>query len=203
MPASASDAPINFKNPRRETSIQPLGRTLGKLAVHHFLEFGASRQLLKAAPILRPLGFRDAGADRLQIELVLLAGTNCLEVLACRFVLPSSLLDFKLLLILIRFILPMTRRATGNIRHSAQMVFLSQISAQRTLIGVSLSIHSDRLAARRLLITHVENLVARTQILFRRAMAVEAPLHLQRSVVDTSAACDLPARGKYCSPRLC
>ena len=41
----------------------------------------------------------------------------------------------------------------------------------------------DRLAARRLLIPHIENLIARPQILLRRSMTLQAPLHLQRRLV--------------------
>src|ERR1700678_1572296 len=33
---------------------------------------------------------------------------------------------------------------------------------------------------RRLLITHIENLLARTEVIFRSAMAAQTPLHLQR-----------------------
>src|ERR1700686_1997395 len=79
----ASEAPISFLKPRRGT--RPLRRPLRKFAVHHLLKFGAARQLLKAPPILGPLGFSDAGASSFEIQFVFLAGTNCLEVLLSVF----------------------------------------------------------------------------------------------------------------------
>jgi len=77
----------------------------------------------------------------------------------------------------------MARRTAGYVRNRAQVVLLYQVRAERKLIGVLLALHLDGLAARRLLVTHVENLVARPEIFFRRPMALQAPLHLQRSLV--------------------
>src|SRR5207248_3092956 len=74
-------------------------------------------------------------------------------------------------------------RTARNITHCTQIVFVCQIHTQRNLIHIALSIHSHRLPARRLLIAHVEYLVARPQIFLRRTVAIEAPLHLQRCVV--------------------
>src|SRR6266576_6438258 len=76
-----------------------------------------------------------------------------------------------------------TRGTTGNVGHGAQPIFGHQVASQRDLIGVSLAIDHDRFCAGRLFIAHIEYLIARPQIFFRRAMAVQTPLHLQRSVV--------------------
>jgi len=73
-----------------------------------------------------------------------------------------------------------TRVATGNVFHAANAVLLYQRCAQVELIVVPLPIYLDGIQACRLLVTHIEYLLARTQILFRSAMAIQAPFHLQR-----------------------
>jgi len=73
--------------------------------------------------------------------------------------------------------------ATGNILHRAHLVLLLQSVTQRLLVGVGLPVDNYRLSLGGLLIAHVEHLLARTQILFRVAMAVEAEFHLQRRVL--------------------
>ena len=64
------------------------------------------------------------------------------------------------------------------------MVFPHQIRAQRKLVGIDLAIHHHGLVARWLLVAHIEHLVARPQVLLGGAMAFQAPLHLQRCVVE-------------------
>src|SRR5437879_3182057 len=66
--------------------------------------------------------------------------------------------------------LPVTRRTAGNVGYRAQLVLLHQVRAQRNLIDIFLAIKLDWLAARRLLVTHIEYLVTRTQILLRGSM---------------------------------
>jgi len=78
----------------------------------------------------------------------------------------------------------MTRRATRNIRRCAEVVSLHEICSQRVLIGVELAIQRERLIARGLLVPHVENLIAGSQIFCRIAMAIQTPLHLQRGVIE-------------------
>ncbi len=58
-------------------------------------------------------------------------------------------------------------------------VFRDQISAERILIAETLAVERNGIPTARRLIPHVENLVARTQILAGIAMAVQTPLHLQ------------------------
>lgn len=74
----------------------------------------------------------------------------------------------------------MARVATGYVFYAAHFVFLHQGCAQGDLIRERLAFELNRVRAARLLITHVEYLIARAQILFRRAMTAKAPLHLQR-----------------------
>ena len=52
------------------------------------------------------------------------------------------------------------------------------------LIGVNLTIEQHWLVAARLLVAHIEYLVARPQVFLRSAMALQAPLHLQRGVIE-------------------
>ena len=76
--------------------------------------------------------------------------------------------------------------------------------AQRDLVGEYAAVHQlHRVVGAGLLVPHVEHLVARPQELLRRAMAVQAPLHLQRVRLRTSAASCRPVRGSWRSPRPC
>jgi len=77
----------------------------------------------------------------------------------------------------------MARVATGDVSHAADVVLLYQRRAQFSLLGETLTIYYNWIRARGLLVAHVENLVARAQILFRRAVAVQAPLHLQSGLL--------------------
>jgi hypothetical protein len=85
----------------------------------------------------------------------------------------------------------MTRTATGDIanadlpirRHQfsrAHFVFRNQERTQQFLVYKLLIIHRNRTTARRRLIPHIENLIARPEIFPGIAMTAEAPLHLQR-----------------------
>ena len=66
-PASASDAPISFRNPRRPTGIEPLGGVLRELAVQEFLELGRFGDRLEAAPVLAAARALELGAERLDV----------------------------------------------------------------------------------------------------------------------------------------
>jgi len=74
----------------------------------------------------------------------------------------------------------MARVATGDIFYAADVVLLHQRRAQIGLLSETLTIYYNWIRARRLPVTHIENLIARAKILFRRAMAFQTPLHLQR-----------------------
>ncbi len=47
-----------LEEPAAGDGIDPLRGALGKFAVQHLLEFGRSRELFQAAPVLRPLRLR-------------------------------------------------------------------------------------------------------------------------------------------------
>ena len=90
--------------------------------------------------------------------------------------------------------LAVTRTATGDVTYAhlpvgglyfsdPNLIFRDQIRTQRILIGESVPIHTDGVAARRRLITHIENLITRTKILARISVAAQTPLHLQRCVL--------------------
>ena len=49
--------------------------------MHHLLKLRATCEFFEAAPVFRPLRLGDLSANRLQIELALLARTNLLAVL--------------------------------------------------------------------------------------------------------------------------
>jgi len=79
--------------------------------------------------------------------------------------------------------LTVTGVATGDIGHGAQPVFRFQSITERELIGETRTVDHDRRCTRGLLISHVEHLIAWPQIFFWSTMTIEAPLHLQRSVL--------------------
>src|SRR5208282_2179728 len=172
IPAMAREAPINFKNPRRETSSShsdaPLGNSRCIISLNSVLPANSSRLRQNSGPLVSAMRARTVSRSSLSFLLGQTASW-------CGLPFCSSIFIFSLL--------AMTRGATRNIGLSAQMVFRSQIGSERELVGVSLSIHGNRLTARRWLIPHIEDLVSRAQIFLRRAMTVDAPLHLQRSVV--------------------
>ena len=101
----------------------------------------------------------------------------------------------------------MAGAATGDVAHAGlpirrfyssgpNLIFRNQVRAQRILIRESLAVQVDRAAGRGLLITHIEDLVARAKILAGIAMTAQAPLHLegrvlihQRHLVDGTVTC--------------
>jgi len=72
-----------------------------------------------------------------------------------------------------------TGAAVRDVFHIPYFVLLRQGDAEVNLIGITVVIDDHRIRARGLLVAHVENLFARTKILFRRAVTAQAPLHLQ------------------------
>src|SRR5579864_5736469 len=90
--------------------------------------------------------------------------------------------------------LSVTGTTTGDVTHAdlavgglyfsdPNLILRDQVSTERILIGESAPIHANWIAARWLLITHVENLITRSEILPGVAMAAQAPLHLERCVL--------------------
>src|SRR5580704_10696223 len=82
------------------------------------------------------------------------------------------------------WLLPVTRRTTRNVSHRSQIVFPYQIRAQRKLVSIDFAIEHHGLVGRGLFVAHIEHLIARPQVFLRRAMTLQTPLHLQRSVVE-------------------
>ncbi len=74
--------------------------------------------------------------------------------------------------------------ATGDVFDRAHLVRFFERVAERDLVVINLAVKNDIILTQRivdrLLVTHIENLLTRAQILFGVAMAVEAELHLQR-----------------------
>ena len=64
------------------------------------------------------------------------------------------------------------------------MVRADQILTQAHLVGKLFPVDHNRDLLARLLVAHVEHLIARPQFLCRIAVAVDAPLHLQRRMVE-------------------
>src|SRR5262252_5908403 len=77
----------------------------------------------------------------------------------------------------------MTRRTARNVCHRTQLIFLDKILSQKKLVRVLVTINCYWLAAGRLFVSHIEHLLPRSQIFFRSAVAIQAPLHLQRGIV--------------------
>src|SRR5205807_1808744 len=74
-----------------------------------------------------------------------------------------------------RSLLAVTRRAT---RQAADAVFLLELGPERALIVGLVRIGIDSLLG--WLPIHAEDLAARAKVVFRRAMAFQAPFHEQR-----------------------
>jgi len=73
-----------------------------------------------------------------------------------------------------------TGAAAGDVHYAAHLILLHQCCAQRGLIRIGLAVHRNWIRAARLLVFHVEDLIARAEVLLRSTMASEAPFHLQR-----------------------
>src|ERR1035441_4481467 len=77
--------------------------------------------------------------------------------------------------------LAVTGTATGNAFDAANVVTVLQLVAQGDLVGEDSAIVQLHLILRAgRFVAHVKHLVARTKELFRRAMTVQTPFHLQR-----------------------
>src|SRR5580704_8392475 len=174
MPARAMDAPITFKKPRRETesthSEAPLGNSRCSASWNVGLPASSSRLRQYSGPAFSFASLICARRESRSSLPFLVGHTSSL--FSCSPVLIDSSIFIR--------ISSMTGAATCNVLHIAHVVLLQQGRAQVDLIGETLSIHHHGVRARGLLVAHVEYLVARAQIFLRRAVAAQAPLHLQR-----------------------
>lgn len=75
----------------------------------------------------------------------------------------------------------MTRAAARNVLHAAQVVFSFEVVAQPELVGERPTVNAYWKPASRRDVPHVKYLLRWAQELFGRAMAVQAPFHLQGS----------------------
>ena len=63
-PASASDAPISFRNCAAADGVEQLARLARELAREHLLELGRAGELLEAAPVVLAAARRAASSAR-------------------------------------------------------------------------------------------------------------------------------------------
>src|SRR5580698_1002205 len=186
-PARASEAPIVFRNPRREKSSShseaPLGNSRCIISWNSSLPANSSRPRQYSGPVVSAIcSLTVARSSCLRLVGQTSAPTAPAALIPTSFVFCSSMLMFsdQLSAIVVPFLrLPMAGITTGNVFHRTNLVLILQRIAQRFLLGVCRPIYHHRFTAGRLLITHIENLLARPQILFGVAMAVEAEFHLQ------------------------
>ena len=166
MPAMASEAPINFMNPRRETasahSDAPLGNSRCIISRKSSLPASSSRLRQNSGPWVSAM----RAARGLQVKLVVLAGANLFAFFFSSFAASFALPCF------IRFLpsayalgcnLPPLRGFTLNNLYRwhveqlvmsisrAQVVLRDQIVPQRELVGIFLAVELHRSARRRLL----------------------------------------------------
>src|SRR5579864_4717591 len=199
MPASAREAPINCRNPRRETesthSDAPFGNSRCNISWNSGVPASSSRLRQYSGPLVWRIWASNAARERPTGEDArrstsnfLLGQTACPELAegSSRFVLCASSIMISggsssppVFL----QCLAMTRAAAGDVAYAAQFVLGDQRSAERDLVGITVAVEFQGKIGRGLLVAHVEYLVARTQVFFGSAMAVKTPLHLQRSVL--------------------
>src|SRR5919109_5445422 len=161
IPASASDAPISFRNPRRDTesshSEAPLGNSRCNISWNSWLPASSSRLRQYSGPLVSAILARTAARS----SLLFFPGQTSSRwgVLFSSIVFVSRVFESAALTS------AMARAAASDIGHGTQLVLLEQINSQRVLVAEALAVEQDRIVARRLLISHIEDLVARTQIL--------------------------------------
>src|SRR5437016_11879587 len=180
IPASASDAPINFRNPRRDTesshSDAPSGNSRRSMSRNSSLPVSSSRLRQYSGPLVSAILARTLAKSSLFFFPGPTSSRGCLLLFFSILAVNASPKHAALPL-------AMARVATGDIGHGTHLVFRDQISSQRILIAEAPAIEQNGIVARRLLIPHVEDLLARAKIFLRSAMATQAPLHQQRPVV--------------------
>src|SRR5579863_7201459 len=184
IPAMASDAPMSFMNPRRETpsshSEAPLGNSRCIISRNSSLPANSSRLRQNSGPLVSAT---TASAVARSSDFFLLGQTSslcCIPSFSAIFIsrFPTILSCADL------FALAVARRATRNVCHSPQIVFLYQIGPQRKLVGIFFAVYRHGFRLRRLFVTHVEHLIARAKVFRGLAVTLQTPLHLQRRIVE-------------------
>src|SRR5215813_3770662 len=178
MPANAIDAPISLRNPRRDTpsshSDAPLGNSRCIISRNSSLPASSSRLRQYSGPLVSAIALRIVSRSSLFFLPGQTSSRCCLPLVSSIFIasgmsIPLALSDR----------LSMTCVATGYIAFGPKLVRLHQVKPERILIEKTLTIHNHRTIGGRRLISHIEHLVARPEILLRCAVTVQAPLHLQ------------------------
>src|SRR5579859_600452 len=191
-PAKASEAPASFKKLRRETgsthSEAWRGNSRSSRSPKACSSASSSRVRQYFGPLTPASFFRTESRSRL-------AGLISVAESSFRFKSFSLGIRFQTLGSSLLAASTVASGATCNIPGCAKMVFLRQYRAQLCLgqKRVSIPLHSILLGAVGRLIGHIEHFLFGPQELFRLAMAVQAPLHLQgillvheRHLVDRS-----------------
>src|SRR5712671_5302024 len=167
-PASASDAPIVFRNPRRENasshSDAPLGNSRCIISRNSSLPASSSRLRQYSGPVVSSIcSFTACRSSCLRFPGQT-SGPPCCLLFSSIFLLWRKLLANSLTL-------PMAGVATRNVPDRANFVLLFYCVAEFDLIIVRMSVEYDIVFMQRIvrgrLIAHVEHLLARTQIFFR------------------------------------
>ena len=222
-PASASDAPITFRKPRRDTASthSPAPACRGNSSLHHLLERRASpparRGSSRSACRVLPSSFARTSASVIFAGAI--AVTTCALSSAVTLSQPSSL-RFLFACRLHRWHVSQLESSFGvrmwycAVRYLPRSIWLVNFGSTGSAAPVAAvssrprpamhlavgspfcrrrlrpcrSERTTRLLARRALPRHVVDLAGRPQVHRRIAMAVQAPLHLQRVLHDTSAA---------------
>ena len=164
MPASAREAPINCRNPRRETesthSDAPLGNSRCNISWNSGVPASSSRLRQYSGPLVwriwasnaareRPTGedpsARSGRAARRSTSSFLLGQTACPELAegSSRFVLCASFIMISggsSCPPLFSQWLAMTRAAAGDVAYAAQFVLGDQRSAERDLVGITVAV---------------------------------------------------------------
>src|SRR6185369_7862399 len=155
------------------------------------MEFRCAGKFLEAAPILWAARLLEFRLYIFEAQFAFFAGTNILDrLLFCLLVHVHCQTTLKT---------PTPLSVTGgtrrNIHRRSHVVLLSERSSKRKLFSELSAVDHDGLPAGRLLIAHVENLLAGADKLFWCAMTLQAPLHLQgcelihqRHLVDRAVA---------------
>src|SRR5437588_501275 len=155
IPASASDAPINFRNPRRDTesshSDAPSGNSRRSMSRNSSLPVSSSRLRQYSGPLVSAILARTLAKSSLFFFPGPTSSRGCLLLFFSILAVNASPKHAALPL-------AMARVATGDIGHGTHLVFRDQISSQRILIAEAPAVEQNGIVARRLLIPPVEDL---------------------------------------------
>src|SRR5271169_580938 len=176
----AREAPINWRKPRRETesshSDAPLGNSRCSMSWNSGDPASSSKLRQYSGPFVS-FSWRSTVARSIRLAGFLPGQTSS------RFDLAFSIFVVFESNISAMTISAMTSAAARDVLLGTQLIFLHQGGTERVLVGVSGAVKLYRQRCGRLLVAHVENLLARAQKFLRRTVAVETPLHLQRCLL--------------------